>query len=98
MYHDQQHIGFLEEIQVSGFLSPGGAEEVALALSGGDVARAHVLDIGAGFSACALLQLTEHGSERVNGIHVEDPVCIAAVTGIGQADLPDRIDTVKISP
>lgn len=96
--YDDQHIGFLEEIWGDGFLSPGGADEVARVLTGVDVAGRQVLDIGSGSGAGALLLVRDHGAARVTGIDVEDPVCTAARAKIAQAGLTDRISIEKVTP
>ncbi len=76
--YNNQVIGFLEEIWGDGFLSPGGADEVARVLSDVDIEDKCVLDIGSGSGACAVLLVSEHKAARVIGIDVEDPVCEAA--------------------
>ena len=53
--YDNQVISFLEEIWGDGFLSPGGADEVARVLSNVDIEDKCVLDIGSGSGACAVL-------------------------------------------
>lgn len=53
-----------------GFLSPGGAEEVAAIVRGLDLADAELLDIGSGSGGPALALAREKGA-RVTGIDVE---------------------------
>lgn len=96
--YDNQHIGFLEELWGEGFLSPGGAEEVARVLSGVDVAGKHVMDIGCGSGAIAVALVRDHGAAHVTGIDVEDPVCEAARARAAAAGLSDRITIEKVRP
>lgn len=96
--YDQQHIAFLEELWGAGFLSPGGAEEVGRVLDGVEIAGRHVLDIGCGSGAIAVLLVQGFGAARVTGIDVEGPVCAAARTRAAEAGLSDRIEIVKVTP
>lgn len=96
--YDHHHIDFLEELWGEGFLSPGGAEEVARVITGVDLSGKHVLDIGCGSGAIAVLLVRDFGAARVTGIDVETPVCDAARQRAAQAGLSDRIDIVEVSP
>ncbi|WP_137700783.1 methyltransferase domain-containing protein [Marimonas lutisalis] len=96
--YDNLHIDFLEEMWGEGFLSPGGADEVARVLRGVDVAGKHVMDIGSGSGACAVLLAGEYGAAHVTGIDVEDPVCDAARRRVDDAGLTDKISIVKVEP
>jgi len=96
--YDVQHINFLEELWGEGFLSPGGADEVARVLTGVDLAGKRVLDIGCGSGACAVLLVEAHGADSVVGIDVENPVCTAARDRVARHGLQDRIEIVKVTP
>lgn len=96
--YDDQHIAFLEEIWGKGFLSPGGPDEVGRVLDGVDVKGKHVLDIGCGSGACAILLARDHGAAHVTGIDVEDPVCAAARDRVAEAGLSDKITIEKVDP
>lgn len=96
--YDQLHIGFLEEIWGEGFLSPGGPDEVARVLDGVDVKGKHVMDIGCGSGACAVLLVREHGAAHVTGIDVEDPVCAAAKRRAELDGVSDRVTITKVRP
>ncbi len=96
--YDTQLIAFLEEIWGDGFLSPGGAEEVARVITGVDLAGKHVLDIGSGSGACGILLLRDFGAARITGIDVEDPVCDAARRHIAAAGLEGQFDVQKVDP
>ena len=96
--YDAQHIGFLEEIWGDGFLSPGGAEEIARVLTGVDLSGAHVMDIGSGSGACSILLARSQGVRSVVGIDVEEPVCLAARTRIAREGLSDKIEILQVKP
>jgi len=96
--YNRQVIDFLEEIWGEGFLSPGGPPEVARILTAVDVAGKHVLDIGSGSGACAVLLVTEHGAARVTGIDVEEPVCDAANRRAKSAGVDDKVEILKVVP
>jgi len=96
--YDQHHIDFLEDLWGEGFLSPGGADEVARVLRGVDLAGGHVLDIGCGSGAVAVLLVRAFGAAKVTGIDVEAPVCAAARRRAAEAGLSDRIEIVKVAP
>ena len=96
--YDQQHIDFLEHIWGDGFLSPGGADEVARVIDGVDIAGKHVMDIGCGSGACAVLLTRDHDAAHVTGIDVEDPVCAAARRRAEIEGVADRITITKVVP
>ena len=96
--YNNQVIGFLEEIWGDGFLSPGGADEVARVLSNVDIEDKCVLDIGSGSGACAVLLVSEHKAARVIGIDVEDPVCEAANRRAKAAGFDHKIEILKVNP
>jgi len=98
LHYDTHFIEFLEEVWGPGFLSPGGPDEVARVLSCVDLTGKHVLDIGSGSGACAILLVREHGAARVTGIDVEDPVCTAARKRVDREGLSDKIDIEKVTP
>jgi phosphoethanolamine N-methyltransferase len=96
--YDDKHIAFLEEMWGEGFLSPGGADEVARVLDGVDIAGREVMDIGCGSGACAVLLARDHGAAHVTGIDVEDPVCAAARARAETAGVADRVTITKVVP
>ncbi len=98
LHYDQTMIAFLEDIWGAGFLSPGGAEEVARVLTGVDVAGRNVMDIGSGSGACAILLVRDHGAAHVTGIDVEGPVCAVATERVAEAGLSDRISVTQVEP
>ena len=88
----------LQLIWGDGFLSPGGAVELACVLEGSDISGCRVLDIGAGLGAIDQLLVTAHGAAQVVGIDV-DPVLLAQLhERIERAGLSDRIQGVCVTP
>lgn len=88
----------LQLIWGDGFLSPGGAAEVAYLLEGSDIAGCSVLDIGCGLGAVDELLVTRHGARSVLGVDV-DPGLLATMAGrIERAGLAGCITTLCVSP
>jgi len=69
--YDQGMLALLQIVWGEGFLSPGGAEEVARILEGSDIRGRRVLDIGSGLGGVDFLLLREHGARHVTGIDLE---------------------------
>lgn len=91
-------IAMLEAIWGEGFLSPGGAEEVARVLGGHDISGLSVLDIGCGAGGVDIALARNHGAGFVCGIDVEDAVLDHARALVGRAGLKERIGLVKVAP
>jgi len=88
----------LQLIWGEGFLSPGGAGEVAYLLEGSDIRGCKVLDIGAGLGVIDQLLVTQHGAGSVLGIDV-DPVLLKQMDArIARAQLSDRIESRCVTP
>jgi phosphoethanolamine N-methyltransferase len=81
-----------------GFLSPGGAEEVARVLEGSDIRGSHVLDIGAGLGAVDQLLVEAHGAASVVGIDVDPGLLRQMDERIARAGLGDRIRNQLVTP
>jgi phosphoethanolamine N-methyltransferase len=87
----------LQIIWGDGFLSPGGAAEVARLLEGSDIAGCTVLDVGCGLGAIDELLVADYGAAAVVGIDV-DPALLAGMrVRIERARLTDRIRGVQVS-
>ncbi|NDV00215.1 class I SAM-dependent methyltransferase [Pseudoroseicyclus tamaricis] len=91
-------IDLLESLWGTGFLSPGGPEEVARVLEGESIAGASVLDIGCGAGGIDLALVRDHGAGFVTGIDVEDGVLSRARALVGEAGLDSRIGLIKVAP
>jgi len=88
----------LQLIWGEGFLSPGGADEVAYLLEGSDIRGCTLLDIGAGLGAIDQLLVTQHGAGSVVGIDV-DPVLLRQMDArIARAQLSHRIKSQCVTP
>jgi SAM-dependent methyltransferase len=88
----------LQLVWGDGFLSPGGAEEVASLLDGSDISGCHVLDIGCGLGAIDQLLVSAHGAGSVIGIDI-DPVLLRQMDArIERAGLADRIRSRLVVP
>lgn len=91
-------IAMLEAIWGPGFLSPGGAEEVARVLEGHDLTGKSVLDIGCGAGGIDVVLAGTHGAAYVTGIDVEDSVLTRARALIDANGLSPRIGLCKVAP
>jgi SAM-dependent methyltransferase len=83
-----------------GFLSPGGAAEVAYLLERSDIADCSVLDIGCGLGAVDELLITRHGARSVLGVDVDPGLLATMAQRIERAGLAGRVTTlcVKAGP
>lgn len=97
LYHDRM-VDMLQAIWGEGFLSPGGAEEVARVIGSADLTGASVLDIGCGAGGIDLALVLAHGAGYVTGIDVEDTVLRHARALIAREGLTARIGLVKVVP
>jgi phosphoethanolamine N-methyltransferase len=88
----------LQLVWGDGFLSPGGAEEVARLLEGSDIRGCQVLDIGCGLGAVDELLVTRHGAANVVGIDI-DPALLARMdVRIQRAGLANEVRGVCVEP
>jgi phosphoethanolamine N-methyltransferase len=97
-HYPPRMIAMLEAVWGEGFLSPGGAEEVARVIGSHDLSGAAVLDIGCGAGGIDIALVRDHGAGHVCGIDVEDPVLARARDLVARAGLGDRIGLVKVAP
>lgn len=96
--YDEGMLALLQIIWGDGFLSPGGADEIARVLEDCDIAGCRVLDIGCGLGAVDELLVRHHGAAAVVGIDI-DPVLLGAMRGrIARAGLGERIRAVQVTP
>jgi phosphoethanolamine N-methyltransferase len=89
---------FLQLVWGDGFLSPGGADEIARLLEGEDISGAAVLDIGAGLGGVDGLLATLHGAGSVVGIDIEPGLIACAEVRIASAGLSDRVRFQCVTP
>ncbi len=96
--YDGGHVAFLEKLWGAGYLSPGGAEEVARVLEGLDLAGATVVDIGCGAGGITILLARDYGAAQVIGLDVEETVCATARAKAEAAGLADRVEIRRVVP
>jgi phosphoethanolamine N-methyltransferase len=97
-HYPERLIAMLEAVWGEGFLSPGGAEEVARVLEGHDLKAKAVLDIGCGAGGVDIALVRHHDAGYVTGIDVEDPVLTRARALVARLGLSDRIGLAKVAP
>ena len=88
----------LQLVWGDGFLSPGGAEEVARLLEGSDIRNLRVLDVGCGLGAIDLLLVQSHGAGHVTGIDLEPELIQKARARVAQAGLSPQIELIQVLP
>ncbi|HVN44607.1 MAG TPA: methyltransferase domain-containing protein [Steroidobacteraceae bacterium] len=81
-----------------GFLSPGGAAEVAYLLEGSNIAGCSVLDIGCGLGAVDELLVVRHGARSVLGVDVDPGLLDTMARRIERAGLAAQISTLCVEP
>src|ERR1700682_2657428 len=96
--YDSAMQALLQLIWGEGFLSPGGADEVACLLEGSDIRGCKVLDVGAGLGAVDQLLVSQHGAASVVGIDVDPALLKQLDTRIARAQLSDRIQSQCVTP
>jgi len=95
--YDEAMLALLQIIWGDGFLSPGGAAEIARVLEGVDISGCEVLDIGCGLGAVDTLLIEQHGARSVVGIDI-DPALIEGMrmrverAGLGRRIEPRLVD------
>jgi len=97
-HYPERLILMLEAIWGEGFLSPGGAEEVARVIGHHDISGRTVLDIGSGAGGIDIALVRDHGAAHVTGIDVEDTVIDHARRLIAREGLAHRIGLAKVAP
>lgn len=91
-------IALLETCWGAGWLSPGGAEDLAELLRGQDLTGLSVLDIGVGAGGPAIALLTDFGARHVTGIDVEAPVLDRAAALARTHGVAARLDLRQVAP
>jgi SAM-dependent methyltransferase len=89
--YDAGMLTLLQIIWGEGFLSPGGAEELAHLFEGIDIGGCEVLDIGCGLGAIDELLVTQYGARSVVGIDIDPTLLAGLQQRIERAGLADRI-------
>jgi SAM-dependent methyltransferase len=89
--YDAGMLALLQIIWGDGFLSPGGADELARLLEGSDVSGCTVLDIGCGLGALDELLVTQHAAKSVVGVDIDPALLTLMQRRIEAAGLGSRI-------
>ena len=88
----------MQALYGKGFLSPGGAEEMAVLLDGVDLAGRTVLDIGCGLGGAAVMLAGTFGARCVTSIDVAGDLVVRARETIREAGLAGKIETHHVTP
>src|SRR3984957_18295751 len=94
--HDDGTQALLQIIWGDGYLSPGGAAEVARLLEGSDIGGCAVLDIGCGLGAIDELLVKEYRAASVIGIDVDPSLLERMQERIERAGMTDRIQGLQV--
>ena len=96
--YDAGMLALLQIMWGEGFLSPGGAAEVAQLLEGSDIGGCHVLDIGCGLGAVDELLVRQHRAQSVVGIDIDPALIEAMKRRMERAGLASRIRAQRVEP
>lgn len=96
--YDEGMQALLQIVWGEGFLSPGGADEVARVLEGTDLRGKSVLDVGSGLGAIDVLLVQQHGAARVVGIDLEPALIGQARARVARQGLEGRIQFCQVTP
>lgn len=96
--YDDGMQALLQIIWGDGFLSPGGAAEIACLLEGSSIAGCKTLDVGCGLGAIDVLLVRDYGAASVLGIDV-DPALLASMRErIEHERLTEHIQGLQVTP
>ncbi len=96
--YDEGMQALLQIVWGDGFLSPGGAAEVARVLEGVDLRGRRVLDIGCGLGGIDVLLARDHHAGSVVGIDLEPGLVQRARERFAAAGLAGTIDAQVVVP
>ena len=80
-----------------GFLSPGGAAEVACLLEGSDIAGCTLLDVGCGLGAIDEILVRDYHAASVVGIDIDPSLLAGMQVRIERARLTGRIRGLRVT-
>jgi phosphoethanolamine N-methyltransferase len=86
----------LQIIWGDGFLSPGGAEEVARLLEGSDIGGCEVLDIGCGLGAIDELLVRHYRARSVIGVDIDPGLIAGLQQRMERAQLAGAVRGVRV--
>lgn len=96
--YDETHMRFLELVWGSGYLSPGGPDEVERVVEGLDLNGKAVLDLGCGSGGITLYLARRFPAATVNGFDVEGPVIERARSRAADEGFGGRVQFVQAPP
>ena len=96
--YDRRNVDNMEMLYGRGFLSGGGADEVALILDGIDLRSADVLDLGCGLGGATVAMLTRLGAQHVTGFDVDPGNLERAEELVTEAGVQSRATLVEGAP
>ena len=96
--YSDSNIHTMESVYGTGFLSPGGAEEVAQIVADLPVEGAEVLDLGCGLGGASIALVRDHAAAHVTGVDIEPAVLARAATLVAESGLSDRVTLRETTP
>jgi phosphoethanolamine N-methyltransferase len=95
--YDDGMQALLQIIWGDGFLSPGGAEEVARLLEGSDISGCTLLDVGCGLGAIDEILIREYHAASVIAIDIDPALLTGMQARIERAGMTDRIRGLQVA-
>ena len=96
--YSERNVHTMESIYGEGFLSPGGAKEVAQIVAALPVEGAEVLDLGCGLGGASIALAREHGAAHVTGADIEPVVLARAESLVAKSGLSTRVTLREVAP
>jgi len=93
--YDRRNVDNMEMLYGRGFLSGGGANEVALIFDGIDLRDADVLDLGCGLGGAAVAMLTRLEAKHVTGFDVDAGNLVRAEELVAETGMASRATLVE---
>ena len=96
--YSDSNIHTMETVYGKGFLSPGGAEEVAQVVAPFAVNGAKVLDVGCGLGGASIALVRDHRAAHVTGVDIEPAVLARAKSLVAESGLSERVTLREVPP
>ena len=96
--YSDSNILTMESVYGAGFLSPGGADEVAQIVADLPVEGAEVLDLGCGLGGASIALVRDHAAAHVTGVDIEPAVLARAAALVAESGLSDRVTLRETTP
>lgn len=96
--YSDSNIHTMESVYGTGFLSPGGAEEVAEIVAPLGIEGAEVLDVGCGLGGACIALVRDHSAARVTGVDIEPAVLARAESLVAESGLSERVILREVAP